>query len=145
MNKTQNNIEQVPQTIMDILEDVHLADRLKPDTPVAIYTRSAQHCSEDQPSPLSRQRHSCEQFAASRRWKVVQIYEDNGFSGNNDQRPALQRMLTDAQNGKFRALLVDNLARLSRSISGLLSMLELLKAQGVTIVVTEPPPPHFQR
>ena len=124
----------------------HLTSALRPSFPAAIYIRTALRENHNDCSSLSRQRRACEQFAASRKWRVTHIYEDNGYPGNNDQRPGLQHMLTDAQKGEFKVLLVYNLDRLSRSVADLLNMLASLEAHGITVIpVAAPFQPLFQR
>jgi len=124
----------------------HLTGALRPSVPAAIYIRTALRENHNDRSSLSRQRRACEQFATSRKWRVTHIYEDNGYPGNSDQRPGLQRMLTDAQNGEFKTLLVYNLDRLSRSMTDLFNVLDSLEAHGITVIpVTAPLPPLFQR
>lgn len=48
-------------------------------------------------------------------WKLVEIYCDDGFSGTNQNRPALQRMLHDIKQGRINTLLVKDLSRLGRN------------------------------
>jgi DNA invertase Pin-like site-specific DNA recombinase len=48
-------------------------------------------------------------------WKLVEIYCDDGFSGTNQNRPALQRMLHDIKQKRINTLLVKDLSRLGRN------------------------------
>ena len=45
------------------------------------------------------------------------VFEDEGFSGGNLNRPGYQRMMKAAHEGKFRAIVVYRLDRISRNIS----------------------------
>ncbi len=48
-------------------------------------------------------------------WELVEIYCDDGFSGTNQNRPALQRMLHDAKQGLINTVLIKDLSRLGRN------------------------------
>jgi len=48
-------------------------------------------------------------------WELVEIYIDDGFTGTNQNRPALQRMLTDVRHGHINAVLIKDLSRLGRN------------------------------
>ena len=44
------------------------------------------------------------QFADSRSWQLVHIYQDAGLSGRNDRRPNLAQLLGDAETGRFEVV-----------------------------------------
>lgn len=50
--------------------------------------------------------------AAASNFEVVDCYEDVGYTGDDAQRPALQRLLRDYASGKFSMVLVVNRDRL---------------------------------
>ncbi len=105
-----------------------------PGTPVAIYSRVSTDEQAEKGLSLSAQRRTCEQFAASRGWQVVRVYEDPGFTGKNDKRPGFQNMLAGAANGEFKILLVHKLDRFSRSIENTLKNFKVLNSCDVTLV-----------
>lgn len=109
-------------------------ETIAPGTPVAIYTRSTHRDEQGDNSTLRRQRLACEQFAASHKWSVTRIYEDNGYSGNNWDRPGWTQMLSDVPNGNFQVLLVYNLNRIVRRVVLLPDVLALLDTRGITVV-----------
>ena len=43
-------------------------------------------------------------------------YDDGGFSGGTLERPALQRLLTDIENGRIDCIVVYKIDRLSRAL-----------------------------
>lgn len=57
-------------------------------------------------------------------YAVVGIYSDNGYSGANLERPGIQRIIEEAPTGKFDAVLVYKLDRLSRSQKHTMYLLE---------------------
>ena len=48
-------------------------------------------------------------------WELIEIYCDDGFSGTNQNRPALQRMLHDAKQRLINTVLIKDLSRLGRN------------------------------
>lgn len=73
------------------------------------------------------------QVASQRGWTVTE-YVDKGVSGVKTSRPALDRMLADAQAGKLDVVAVWKLDRLGRSLQHVLSVLDELTGQGVGFV-----------
>ena len=81
------------------------------------------------------------QVAAQRGWQVAEerIYVDDGISGSAESRPALDRMLADAQAGRFDVLLIWKLDRLGRSLRHLLTLISTLDAAGVGLASVRDP------
>ena len=48
-------------------------------------------------------------------WELKEIYQDDGFSGTNQNRPAFQRMLADVKQGFINTILIKDLSRLGRN------------------------------
>lgn len=48
-------------------------------------------------------------------WDLQEIYQDDGFSGTNQNRPAFQRMMADVKQGFINTILIKDLSRLSRN------------------------------
>ncbi|EZR76792.1 hypothetical protein W778_02254 [Staphylococcus aureus VET1103S] len=59
-------------------------------------------------------------------YEVVDEYTDRGISGKTTQRPELQRMLKDANDGKLDCIMVYKTNRLARNTSDLLTIVEEL-------------------
>ena len=90
---------------------------------VGLYPRVSGHEQEENysiPEQIDRMKKYCE----SRDWMVYKIYTDSGFSGGNLDRPGLQEMLKDVENGKLDMVLVYKLDRLSRSQKETLFLIE---------------------
>ena len=90
---------------------------------VGLYPRVSGHEQEDNysiPEQIDRMKKYCE----SRDWLVYKIYTDSGYTGSNMERPGLQDMIKDAENGKIDMVLVYKLDRLSRSQKDTLFLIE---------------------
>ena len=48
-------------------------------------------------------------------WELVEIYQDDGWSGTNQNRPALQRLLQDVKKKRINTVLIKDLSRLGRN------------------------------
>ena len=74
------------------------------------------------------------QLAEQRGFEIVGEYCDEGVSGSCDSRPQLDRMLSDAQRGKFQAILIWRLDRLGRSLQHLVRLFENFRAWNVALI-----------
>lgn len=74
---------------------------------------------------LPAQRDRMDAFCISQGWDVAGRYVDDGYSAKDMNRPALQRLLGDAQAGDI--IVVYRLDRLTRSVFDLLTLLRLFE------------------
>ena len=82
---------------------------------------------------LAAQEANIRQYAAQQDWELTQIYTDAGHSAKQGSyRPALERLMKDAQKGRYDIVVVDKIDRFYRHLSGLLVALDLLNQHGVT-------------
>lgn len=91
----------------------------------AIYRRVSTDEQAEKGFSLENQKLRLESFATSQGWEVVEDYVDDGFSGKDTNRPALQRMFSNVD--KFDVILVYKLDRFTRSVKDLNEMLETIK------------------
>ncbi|MGO9454930.1 MAG: recombinase family protein [Candidatus Binataceae bacterium] len=111
-------------------------------TPVrrcAIYTRkSSEEGLEQDFNSLHAQREACEAFIKSQAgegWRLVKTaYDDGGLSGGTMERPALQRLLSDINQGLIDVVVVYKVDRLTRSLTDFAKMVEVFDARGVSFV-----------
>jgi site-specific DNA recombinase len=90
---------------------------------------------------IEAQRDFLRQFANLYQLPVVDEYSDDGVTGTVSlrERPEGQRLLQDAEAGRFGCVLVYRLTRLGRSLKALIEAHDMLTRHGVTIrSVTEP-------
>lgn len=62
------------------------------------------------------------------------IYEDEGFSGRNTNRPQFQRLLNDIKHKKFDVLICYRLDRISRNVADFSTTLEMLQDNNIAFV-----------
>ena len=90
---------------------------------VGLYPRVSGHEQEDNysiPEQIERMKKYCD----AKDWMVYKIYTDSAYSGSNMERPGLQDMIKDCENGKLDMVLVYKLDRLSRSQKDTLFLIE---------------------
>ena len=74
------------------------------------------------------------QLAQQRGFEIVAEYCDEGVSGSCDSRPQLDKLLADAQRGKFQAVLIWRLDRLGRSLQHLVRLFESFRSWNVALI-----------
>src|SRR6266481_39857 len=74
------------------------------------------------------------EYATRRGLSIHEEYVDQGVSGSKESRPALNRLMTDAQKCKFDAVLVWKIDRFGRSLKHLVNSLADLSAYGITFI-----------
>lgn len=62
------------------------------------------------------------------------IYEDEGFSGGNTNRPGFKKLIEDAKTKKFQVLICYRLDRISRNVADFSSTLEILQKNNIDFV-----------
>lgn len=80
--------------------------------PTAAYYRMSD---DRQETSIPAQKDAVEKFARDRGYSIVQTYADEGISGwKSDERKAFQKMIDDAEKGKFKAIVCWSQDRFSR-------------------------------
>lgn len=87
---------------------------------------------------LDAQRERLLEYAKENNLQIVEWYEDEGISGRKliKKRPELQRMLNDAQTGKFTRIIFVKLDRYFRSVAEYYECQKILEAHNVTWTAT---------
>jgi DNA invertase Pin-like site-specific DNA recombinase len=65
--------------------------------------------------------------------ELVEVIVDSGESAKNLNRPGLQRLLTLVNSSRVDAVIISKLARLTRSVKDLCSLVELFEKRGVAL------------
>ena len=86
---------------------------------------------------VARQLADCRRLAERKGWPVVEEYVDDDVSAwSGRERPQYARMLADLEAGAITALLVYDLDRLHRQLSGLEELIGLCESRGLTNVAS---------
>lgn len=86
------------------------------DYNVAIYCRlSREDGGDSDSSSIQNQRETLVSYCLLRKWNIVDIYIDDGYSGTNFDRPDFKRMIADINYGKVNCVITKDLSRLGRN------------------------------
>ena len=103
---------------------------------IAIYSRKSKFTGKGE--SIENQIELCRQYIASHYSKEeadkAVVYEDEGFSGGNTDRPQFQQMISDARNKKISAVVCYRLDRVSRNISDFSGLIQELERLGISFI-----------
>lgn len=116
---------------MDKKINNNMNDFTKKVEEVALYIRVSTEEQAINGDSLRTQREALTKFALANHYHIYGIYEDDGFSATNLNRPALQRLLEDVKKNKINRILLTKLDRLSRGVRNYYKVLDVLDAHCV--------------
>src|SRR5258706_14850623 len=105
----------------------------------AIYTRkSTEEGLEQVFNSLDAQREACQAYVLSQAgegWVALRtLYDDGGFSGATLERPAVQRLLSDIDQGRVDVVVVYKIDRLTRSLADFAKIVERFDKRNTSFV-----------
>lgn len=106
------------------------------DDSIAIYSRKSRFTGKGE--SIGNQVELCKKYVRAHFGdaaldKVV-VYEDEGYSGGNLNRPDFKKMMEDAGNRRLKAIIVYRLDRISRNISDFAGLIEELARLDISFV-----------
>lgn len=109
---------------------------MEQDKKLAIYSRKSKFTGKGE--SIENQIELCRQYIAAQYGEgfaeEAVVYEDEGFSGGNMERPMFKKMLDDARSGDILSIVVYRLDRISRNIGDFAKLIEELEELGVSFV-----------
>lgn len=115
--------------------DLEMDTRLKPCR-AAIYCRTASTHPNDFLT-IGIQRDKVRDFALRQGYEVCAEYRDDGFVGNNLDRPAFIQMQADINSGKINTVIVYSINRIARDYFLLEKCLRDFKSQGIKVIAAD--------
>ena len=104
--------------------------------PIAIYSRKSKFTGKGE--SIGNQIELCREYIRLHNGDAAAdaalVFEDEGFSGGNLNRPAFQQMLRAARDHEISAIVVYRLDRISRNISDFSTLIEELSRLGVAFI-----------
>lgn len=101
---------------------------------IAIYSRKSRITNIG--DSIENQINLCKDYCKNKIVDEIFIYEDEGFSGKNTERPEFKKMLEDARCHKFNSIVCYRLDRISRNLydfTNIINELDTLNIQFVSI------------
>lgn len=101
---------------------------------IAIYSRKSKFTGKGEST--ENQIQLCKEYAEKHFDNIEEfyIYEDEGFSGGDTDRPQFQKMINDAKKRKFDALICYRLDRISRNVSDFSATIEELNKHDIAFI-----------
>jgi len=109
-------------------------------TRCAMYIRTGVPGEVDYRPSEALQKERLEAYAAGKGWTISKYYEDKGFSGFwMDDRPALKRLMADAEKHRFDCVLVLQIERLAERIEDFTPVVTKLAGLSIEVIsITQP-------
>lgn len=102
---------------------------------VASYCRVSTDKEDQANSFASQQQYFSQYIRHHPQWELYRIYADEGITGTSTKKRAqFQRMIRDAQEGRFRIILTKEVSRFSRNLLDTIAYTRQLKAMGVSVI-----------
>lgn len=99
----------------------------------AIYSRKSKFTEEGE--SIENQKNMCIHYLKNMlNIDYYEIYEDEGFSGGNTNRPKFQKLMKDIKNKEFTHLICYRLDRISRNVADFTNTLETLNKHKVAFI-----------
>ena len=101
----------------------------------ATYVRKSVY--SDRSDSVGNQERMCREYADLKfagRIENFEVYQDEGFTGANTDRPGLERLIADVKNGLLDALIVYQLDRISRDVRDFSNIYALLEEHRVMFI-----------
>ena len=137
--KSGTNLKQKPQSFFCKLSEIMLRGAYKMkknDDRIAIYSRKSKFTGKGE--SIGNQVELCKDYIRThygdRAAESSIIYEDEGFSGGNLNRPGFRKMMEAAKERKFKMIIVYRLDRISRNISDFSGLIEELSHLDIAFV-----------
>ena len=103
---------------------------------IAIYSRKSKFTGKGE--SIGNQIELCKEYVrgvyGAAYLERCEVFEDEGFSGGNLQRPAFQEMMRQVRKKRYQAIVVYRLDRISRNISDFTGLIDELTKLGVSFV-----------
>lgn len=118
------------------MKQVNIIPRVDGNTgiiPVAVYCRVSTKAERQEDSLENQITHYNDVIDADPRYELVEIYYDHGISGFKENRPGFQRMMEDAENGRFKLIITKSITRFARNTQTVLECTRHLKELGIGI------------
>ncbi len=96
------------------------------------YVRSASN--EQNKGKKNKQMAEIKRYAAKKGYLIAYTYRDEGHSGLDLMRPALNQMCLDSQKSNWSTVIVTKRDRLSRKLSNCKAIEDVLRTAGVTLI-----------
>lgn len=105
----------------------------------ALYTRVSTEDQATEGFSLSAQLNELRKYCSINNIEIHKVYSDEGISGQKENRPEFQKMISDAEKKLFNVILVHKYDRFARKVELSQRIKNKLKTTGINVIsITEP-------
>jgi site-specific DNA recombinase len=83
---------------------------------------------------LGAQESEVKRYVDFKQWELAEVYREEGVSGYERERPALERLLADARDGKFDVAVFPSIDRAARSVKDMIEIDTALRRSGIDVI-----------
>jgi site-specific DNA recombinase len=98
------------------------------------YVRVSQERNARNGYGLGAQEGDVDRYVRFKSWRQAEVYREEGGSGYEKDRPALQRLLADAKAGAFDVVIFPSIDRAARSVRDMIDIDTALRKAGVDVI-----------
>jgi len=98
------------------------------------YVRVSQERNARNGYGLGAQESDVKRYVEFKRWELVRVYREEGVSGYDRERPALQQLLADAREKRFSVVVFPSIDRAARSVRDVIDIDTALRKAGVDLI-----------
>lgn len=100
----------------------------------AIYARYSSNSQRE--ASIEEQIKICSEYAEKNHYSIVEVYKDSALTGKTDNRPALQRLLSDCSKKIFEVVIVYSIDRFGRNLQQSLANAEKIEKDNDIMLVS---------
>lgn len=101
----------------------------------AIYTRVSTGQQAEEGFSLEAQQDILVDILNRKGLQLYRVYTDPGVSGKTFKRPGVQAMIADMKAGKFEAVVIHKLDRLSRNMGDIIAFIEMVNSLDIRLII----------
>ena len=98
------------------------------------YVRVSSEIQKEKDNSISNQKQSISDYCNRLGYELVEIFEDNGISGLNDNRGGLKELITKVKKGECDGVVVYSLSRLGRKLTKVIEVVETFKKKNIDFI-----------
>ena len=101
----------------------------------ALYVRTNQFgIDPSAPNSLSTQKAVLMDYTKKHDFPMIMCYEDEGISGNNFDRPALNEIIKGVKDGSIGTVVVTSISRIGRDMVGVWKIQDMFNENGTRLI-----------
>lgn len=101
--------------------------------------KAAVYCRTNTPdrADIESQKEIAMQIVKEQELQIFDIYTDVGYSGLNYERPGLQKMMADIENGEIDCVIVSTYSRIGRGYSSSFEIALRIEKSGAFLIIAD--------